>query len=136
MLLVCCLKQKATVATNCLCRMILQGLDHHQLATHFPPTELSMSFGFIRLRRRRNFLLIALLSLFIYQVTVQEWPLYLETGNTLQIWGYSCFQSNKGSTLLNFHSGCLFLFICVCVHFSMSSYILPCFVTCHVSGTP
>ena len=133
MLHVCCLKQKVTVAANCLCLMSRQGLDHHQLGIHFPLTELSMSFGFIRLRRRRNFLLIALLLFFVYQVSVCEWSMYVETGNALQIWGYSCFQSNKGSTLLNFHSGCfIFVYLYLCAFFYVHGYCLPCYLTCHL----
>jgi hypothetical protein len=44
------------VVANCLCSMILQGPEHHQLVTLSLLTELFMSSEFTLLRRQRNFL--------------------------------------------------------------------------------
>jgi hypothetical protein len=121
------------MVANCLC--LMKGLDHHQLVTRFPLTELFMSFGFIRLRRRRTFSLDFLFTIF-YILGYCLWASHIS-----QNWLYLCRFGDILASRAIRAAHCLtsiqvfFSYLCFFAFLYFDSNLLSCFITCHLFGT-
>jgi len=121
------------MVANCLC--LMKELDHHQLVTRFPLTELFMSFGFIRLRRRRTFSLDCLFTIF-YILGYCLWMAHIS-----QNWLYLCRYGHILASRAIRAAHCLtsiqvfFSYLCFFAFLYVDSNLLSCFITCLLFGT-